>query len=162
MDESALREFVIAEYPRLVAGLEVVFGSRSLAEEAVHEALVRAVEQLRDSREIESLKGWVYAVARNVGRSAFRRLMAERRAQARHRETLVPRDDDATQTDRLAVQMAVRELRPRQREAVALYYFVGFSISEVGTLMQLHPEAVKGLLHRARRQLAVTLSGTRG
>ncbi|HKZ76153.1 MAG TPA: hypothetical protein VJ259_05765, partial [Actinomycetota bacterium] len=55
IDEIAIREFLYGDYPRLVAGVALVAGSRPAAEDAVQEALARAWERSERGEEIESL-----------------------------------------------------------------------------------------------------------
>ncbi|HET7928766.1 MAG TPA: sigma factor, partial [Actinomycetota bacterium] len=83
VDELAIREFLHASYPRLVAAVALTSGSRPAAEDAVQEALLRAWERSEKGEEIDSLEGWVTAVALNLARSGLRRIRAERRARAR-------------------------------------------------------------------------------
>ena len=83
VDEVALREFLHTSYPRLVAAVALVCGSRPAAEDAVQEALLRAWERSEKGDEIDSLDGWVTTVALNLARSGLRRMRSERRARAR-------------------------------------------------------------------------------
>ena len=83
IDEIAIREFLHGDYPRLVAGVAMVAGSRPAAEDAVQEALARAWERSERGEEIESLTAWVTAVSLNLARSRLRRVVAERRARER-------------------------------------------------------------------------------
>src|SRR5204863_7296044 len=80
LDEQAIRSFLATDYPRLVAGVALMCGSRAAAEDAVQEALARAWERTERGERIESLRAWVTKVAINLVRSGFRRRMAERRA----------------------------------------------------------------------------------
>jgi len=83
VDEVALREFLHTSYPRLVAAVALVCGSRAAAEDAVQEALLRAWERSEKGDEIRSLEGWVTTVALNLARSGLRRIRSERAARAR-------------------------------------------------------------------------------
>ncbi len=83
IEDADFREFLAADYARLVAAVALVSGSRPAAEDAVQEALVRAWERTMKGEAIDSLGSWVATVALNVSRSGVRRKMAERRA--RHR-----------------------------------------------------------------------------
>src|SRR5436305_15219493 len=85
LDENDVRQFLDADYPRLVAGVALACGSRVAAEDAVHEALARAWERSERGETISSLAAWVTTAALNNTRSGFRRARAERRARARLR-----------------------------------------------------------------------------
>ena len=156
VDPDDLRVFIRDDYGRMVAALAVVCGSPSLAEEAVQEALARAVERTRRGERIADIRAWVAVVARNVTRSFFRRAAAERRARGRT-APVTESLEGTSDAERMDLLAAVRALRPTQKEAVALFYFADLSVEEVGRVMGLHQEAVKGLLYRGRASLARSL-----
>jgi len=58
LDEYSLSEFVHGEYPRIVAAVALVCGSKA-AEDAVQEALARAWERSTKGEEIASVGAWV-------------------------------------------------------------------------------------------------------
>lgn len=86
MDEVELAAFIRTSYPRIVGTVALVCGNRALAEDAVQDALARAWEHLERGNDIDSLPAWVTAVALNVVRSNFRRVLAEQRARRRRCE----------------------------------------------------------------------------
>jgi DNA-directed RNA polymerase specialized sigma24 family protein len=55
VDDARLRAFVAGEYPRVVATVELVCGSLPAAEDAVQEAMARAVERSRRGESIDRL-----------------------------------------------------------------------------------------------------------
>lgn len=154
--EDELRAFVDRDYGRLVAGLTLLCGSGTLAEDAVQEATARAVERMARGETIQHLNAWVAVVSRNLTRSWLRRVAAEWRAREKH-GTSTGFSSAPPEADRLDLLAAIGRLRPRQREAIALFYFADLPVAEVARAMRLHPEAVKGLLHRARASLAELL-----
>ncbi|MHB1547518.1 MAG: RNA polymerase sigma factor [Acidimicrobiales bacterium] len=85
--EGILVEFVRVEYPALVAALGLVCGSREAAEDAVQEALAKAVIAEQHGRHIDSLPAWVRVVALNVLRNRWRSLAREQGAWRRLRQT---------------------------------------------------------------------------
>lgn len=160
LDEDELKRFVRDDYRRLVASLKLLSGSQALAEDAVQEALARAAARLSRGERIDDLRAWVAVVARNLTRSAFRKLAAEARALRRSGREASQPWEDSLGTDRIALLAAVRGLRPNQREALVLFYFADLSVEEIGVMMGLHKEAVKGLLHRGRSTLARSLESS--
>src|SRR5206468_4612666 len=83
VDETAIREFLTGPYPRVVAAVALVEGSRATAEDAVAEALARAWERSERGERIDSLPAWVTRVALNLSKSRLRRVRAEARARDR-------------------------------------------------------------------------------
>jgi RNA polymerase sigma-70 factor (ECF subfamily) len=156
VDEIAIREFLHTRYPRLVAAVALVCGSRPAAEDAVQEALLRAWERSEKGEEIESLNAWVTTVSLNVARSGLRRLMAERRARSRIGRDFVPE----TSADRVDVERALSSLPRRQREAVVLRYYLQMDTREVAEVLGIHEGTVKSTLSRARTALAGALGET--
>lgn len=157
VDEIAIREFLHTRYPRLVAAVALVCGSRPAAEDAVQEALLRAWERSEKGEEIESLNAWVTTVSLNVARSGLRRLMAERRARSRLGRDFVP---ETTSGDRIDVERALAVLPRRQREAVVLRYYLQMDTREVAEALGINEGTVKSTLFRARSALAGALGET--
>jgi len=158
VDEIAIREFLHTRYPRLVAAVALVCGSRPAAEDAVQEALLRAWERSERGEEIDSLNAWVTTVSLNVARSAFRRVMAERRARSRLSATTLP--DGSPTGERVDVERALAALPRRQREAVVLRYYLQMDTREVAEVLGVHEGTVKSTLFRARSALAGALAET--
>ncbi|MCI0635138.1 MAG: RNA polymerase sigma factor [Actinobacteria bacterium] len=154
VDEVALREFLHTTYPRLVAAVALVCGSRPAAEDAVQEALLRAWQRSEQGEEIESLNAWVTTVALNQARSGLRRVLAERRARSR----LGHEAATGTQTgERIDVERALSTLPRRQREAVVLRYYLQLDTREVAAALRVNEGTVKSTLFRARAALAELL-----
>ena len=155
-DEEQLAQFVAGEYPGLVAALSLVCGDRSAAEDAVQEALARAVVAQRRGT-IDSLPAWVRVVALNQLRNRWRSRSREQKATQLLRDTQVPSgvDDELERSMDLAAALA--SLSRRQREAVALHYRLGLSVAEAAQAMRVSDGTVKTLLSRARTALGVAL-----
>lgn len=156
VDEDQLARFVEADYGALVAALSLVCGDRGAAEDAVQEALARALVTMRRGTAIDSLPAWVRVAALNLLRNRWRSLGRERRAT--HRLDSMTRPDTVGDADELIdLRAAVAGLSRRQREAVALYYRLGLSVAETSRAMQVSDGTVKTLLSRARATLAQVL-----
>jgi RNA polymerase sigma factor (sigma-70 family) len=151
----SIREFLATDYRRLVAGLTLLAGSQA-AEDAVQEALARAWERSERGEHIESLKAWVAVVATNLVRSAFRRVLFERRAGQRLAPD-GPERASPSSHDRVDVVRAVRALPTQQREVVVLYYFVDLPVTDIARAIHMKEGTVKVVLHRARKALAQAL-----
>lgn len=146
-----LAAFCTAEHPRLVGAMTLYTGDRLLAEEIAQEALVRVCERWSRVRDMSAPGAWVHRVAMNLAKSRFRRRALERRVSARLQQVELGVEDDAT--DSMVVRDAVRQLVPRQREAVVLRHFLGMSIEEASEVMQVSSGALRSLTHRAAGRL---------
>jgi RNA polymerase sigma-70 factor, ECF subfamily len=154
LDEYAIREFLHTAYPRLVAAVGLIAGSRAAAEDAVQEALARAWERSNRGEEIRSLEAWVTTVALNRSRSALRRLRVERRAN----ERIAPLPAEEPSAERVDVERAIAALPRRQREVTVLHYLLGLDVREIAAILRIHEGSVKTNLHRARTALAASLA----
>jgi RNA polymerase sigma-70 factor (ECF subfamily) len=154
LDETAIRAFVRDDYPRLVNAVALVTASYPAAEDMVQEALARAWSRIDRGESIDSLPNWVAAVALNLSRSRWRRLVVERRAGERlaHAETMPPPGDD-----HIDVTRALAELPRRQREVAVLRYLIGMSTREVAETLGVGEGTVKNSLAKARATLAERL-----
>jgi RNA polymerase sigma-70 factor (ECF subfamily) len=153
LDELAVRAFLEEEYPRVVAAVAMISDSRPAAEDAVCEALARAWERSERGERIESVAAWVTAVAMNLSRSRWRRLMAERRARERWERRSAEPDSDRS----VDLERAMGRLSQRQRQAVVLHYYLGYEVRDVAFLLGIAEGTAKSTLHRAREALGRVL-----
>ena len=158
LNEAAVREFLVREYPRIVMLVAIACESRPAAEDAVQEALARAWERSVRGERIDSLPAWVMTVSLNLARSRFRRLVAERRAV--RRLAGVDRHHEAPPEEALDLARALGALPRRQRMVVVLRYYADLDIREIASTLKISPGTVKSTLHRARKTLAAALGPT--
>ncbi|XOS91419.1 RNA polymerase sigma factor [Brevibacillus laterosporus] len=52
---------------------------------------------------------------------------------------------------------AIQTMKPKHRSAVVLYYYEGFSISEIAKILGVFEGTVKSRLHKARKLIAVKI-----
>ena len=155
----ALDRLVEHDYVRLVRAVAVFSGTMEGAEDAVQEALARALEQSRKGRRIECLEAWVVTTAFNHVRSRFRRGARGRRLGdgAGHAFASEP-DAEVIGSQLLDLRLAVRSLPPRQREAVVMHYYLDQSVSSIANVLDIGESAVKNALHKARAALLAALT----
>ena len=152
--DPTITEFVQRDYPRLVNAVALVTGSYPEAEDLVQEALARAWSRIDRGLTIDSLPNWVAAVALNLSRSRWRRLVVERRALERMDVTPAAPPDDV-QAD---VARALATLPRRQREVSVLRYLMAMPTREVAEVLGISEGTVKNSLSKARDALAIQLA----
>jgi RNA polymerase sigma-70 factor (ECF subfamily) len=126
---------------RLWWALLAFTGDREIASDAVSEAFAQA---LRAERGIRSPADWIWRVAFRIAAGE----MKERRRFGRPEEGSYELDVQAQ-----TVIDALRRLSPRQRMAVVLHYYAGFTAREIGSMTGSSGATVAVHLHRARRKL---------
>jgi len=152
-DDAALREFLAGDYPRIVAAVGLVAGSRASAEDAVAEALARAWERSDRGEVIESVPAWVTRVALNLAASRWRRMRVEARGQERSARSAAMSSSE----DRVDIERALGSLARREREVTVLRYYLDLDVAGIATTLGISEGSVKTLLFRARKRLASTL-----
>jgi RNA polymerase sigma factor (sigma-70 family) len=122
-----------------------------LAEDVTHEAFLRL---LREPREVQNPRAWLFRVCTNIVRDQARRASTEERLAP-------PPEDDGPEPPDLeyeraeAVRMvrsALERLSPRDREALMLRES-GFRYAEIAEVLGVRTEIVPTLIARALRRL---------
>ena len=143
-------EFFHAERTRLFGALAVMSGNRAEAEEVMQEAFLRVWERWDRVSAMGSPEGFLYRTAMNVYRSRLRRAAVVIR-----KATNLLREDDALSAVEIRDEVArlLRALTPREREAIVLTSYLGFSTEEAGRLLGIRANTVRVLTSRARNSL---------
>jgi len=140
------------------------------AQDLVQEAMLRAYLCLKDLRNEESFRSWLYGIVLNVAKSYLR----DQKRRARFSEALSDdqpegqwNSSSASQDpQQIAVERelhslvlsAIEELPQSYREAARLYYYESLTLHEVAAITSASPGAIKVRLHRARHYLREKLS----
>jgi RNA polymerase sigma factor (sigma-70 family) len=165
---------LIERYTRMVTRLASrIIADDVIAREMAHEAMVQAYLSLDHLRDAARFKSWLYGITLNVCHSYLR----ERQADAVSLESLPGEMHDSgfDQTSlldgaidpqaiteerelRLHVLQAVQRLSPKERIVTLLFYYEQLTLQEIAGRLSLSVTAVKGRLHRARKQLRIQLA----
>jgi RNA polymerase sigma-70 factor (ECF subfamily) len=153
---SGFEAFFRDEYPRLVALLVAVTGSRPVAEELAQEALLRAHVRWDRIVRYDRPGAWVRRVALNLASHHRSRRRSEQRAfdrlgRQRPAEPYAYADGASGGDDFWAL---VRQLPPRQAAAVALHHLEDRPVAEVAAILGCAEGTAKAHLHKGRAALA--------
>lgn len=166
-DAVAFEELVRRHRPlaRRVAG-EIVADDET-ARELVQEALLQALLSINRLRCDGQFPGWLSGIVRNVCRNYQRRRKEGILAEAfslywtlesvRAPTSQEPHRAVEAQEREQAVQNAVRALSTKNRDTILLFYYEQRDIEEIAGLLGASVAAVKGRLHKARRELRTRL-----
>jgi RNA polymerase sigma-70 factor (ECF subfamily) len=141
--------------------LRLVGGDEAAAQDAVHEAWMRAVPRLAEFRWEASLRTWLGAFVVRLARERWRRLAAEP----------LPLPDHGTATDdarlrgvfdRVDLERAIAALPDGFRQVLVLHDVEGFTHEEIAGLLDIVPGTSKSQLARARAALRRALGAPTG
>jgi RNA polymerase sigma-70 factor (ECF subfamily) len=118
--------FFAASFPRLLGAMQLYCGDRDQGEEVAQEAMARACRDWSTVRTASSPEAWVHRVALNVANSWFRRLRTHRQREHLLATAAHGAADVSEGRDLVA---ALRQLTPRERQAVVLRYFADLSVA---------------------------------
>ncbi|NPD15692.1 RNA polymerase sigma factor [Xinfangfangia sp. D13-10-4-6] len=173
-DAEAARLLTALLLPRLLAfASRMCGGDRAEAEDIAQEAMFRLWRAAPGWREGEArVSTWAYQVVSNLATDRYRSRKRRERHTGGTPLELTDAPDAAdpgpgAEAQLIAAQRmaaldrALNDLPPRQREAVVLRHLEGFSNPEIAAVMNVGVEAVESLTARGRRALAAALAGQR-
>ena len=163
-DGLAFRRLVEPHLPLLYRIAARMSGDRSIAEDAVQEALALAFERLRDYRCDGNLRTFLAAIA---ARQAHTLIRAERRRWKREEKGPTPYREagpeelhQAARTE-AAIREALAAMPKKRREAVLLRLDAGFSHREIAEAIGSSEGSVRVLVHQALAELKERLGDLR-
>lgn len=160
-DPSAFDELVDLFHPMVSRVAGRLLAQRADAEDAVQETFWRFYRSGGSLRNPDLLQAWLYRAVVNVSRSIGAR--ARRRAEVGLEHGLAAEspslESGALLALREAIEAALRELTPKEREAVVLRDVENLEIREVAKAMNVFEVTVRTHLSRGRLKLRESLAG---
>jgi len=132
-----------------------MLGSRDAAEDAVQDAFVRAYDQLAQCQDPNKFVGWFFLILRNRCFAEQRRNRTKAPLEAADGVAAADTADDGTETAerRRALQLALLDLTPDQREVFVLKHVEGLSYGEIAERLSTSVPSLKMRMHRAYDKL---------
>jgi RNA polymerase sigma-70 factor, ECF subfamily len=130
-------------------------GSVIDGEDVVQDALVKAIEALSETQSIAYPESWLFRIAHNAALDFLRRRARRDAARSDEDPDMVVDAINAVD-DRQIAAASLRtfmRLPVAQRSSVILMDVLGYSLDEVGGIMDASMPAVKAALHRGRTRL---------
>ena len=171
-ERRAFDKLIVRHQPIALSLATRIVGDREWALELTQEAILHAYLSLDRLRKPDSFRAWLCGIVVNLCKNHLRRprvdtMSLELLSGGRSFDSLpfsvnAPQPDEVAQareTHRL-ILAAIAQLSPANQDAVLLYYFEQLSVREIASLLQISVPAVKGRLHKSRRQLRVQLRST--
>jgi RNA polymerase sigma-70 factor (ECF subfamily) len=132
-----------------------MLGSADAAEDAVQDAFVRAYDQLAQCKDPDKFVGWFFLILRNRCFAEQRRSRTEASLEAAEGVAAADRTDGGAESAerRRALQLALMELTPDQREVFVLKHVEGLSYGEIAERLGTSIPSLKMRMHRAYDKL---------
>jgi RNA polymerase sigma factor (sigma-70 family) len=132
-----------------------MLGSVDAAEDAVQDAFVRAYDQLAQCKDPDKFVGWFFLILRNRCFAERRRNRTSASLDAADDVAAADRSDGGAETaeQRRALQLALLDLTPDQREVFVLKHVEGLSYSEIAERLSTSVPSLKMRMHRAYDKL---------
>ena len=150
--------FFDTQRTRLFGALIIMTGNRVEAEEVLQDAFLKVWERWDRVVTMEEPVGYLFRTALNIHRKRIRRAMVALRKSV----DLLPDVDELAdvETRDEAVRLLGR-LTPRERAAIVVTAYLGYSSEEAGRLLGIRAQTVRALTSRARATLkAAAAEGT--
>jgi len=151
--ELSFDDFFVAQRKRLFGALIIMTGNRAEAEELLQDAFLKVWERWDRVAVMEEPVGFLYRIALNLHRKRIRRAAVA----LRKRIDLIPDVDELSdvETRDEAVRL-LGKLTPRERAAIVVTAYLGYSSEEAGRLLGIRAQTVRVLTSRARATLRST------
>jgi len=169
-DKSAFGQ-LIERYQQMVKRIALgMIANEDIARELAQEAILQAYLSLDHLRDDTRFKSWLYGITLNVCKSYIREqkinplsleaIMGGMRCDISFflEATADPQVVAEERELHRLVLAAVQSLSPKERVTTLLFYYEQFSLQEIAAILGISVVAVKGRLHKARKQLREQLA----
>jgi RNA polymerase sigma-70 factor, ECF subfamily len=159
-EPAAVRGLVARKLPRLLALAVRILGDRSEAEDVAQDVFLRIWRRAPTWQPGKAkFDTWMHRVALNLCYDRLRLRREQAMAEPPDQIDPGPAPDHGLheRSEQERIEAALAALPDRQREAIVLQYYQGFSNIEAADILGISVEALESLLARARRNLRVYL-----
>ena len=151
----SIRELYLRNFDTLYRVSFMYLKNAHDAEDAVHNAFLKAIETGKRFESEKHEKAWLIRVASNICKNMLK-------AASRKNEPLsdnIP--DSCISGDAKDLLYALSDLPDNLKIPVYLFYYDGYSSDEIGQMLHISPSAVRSRLQKARELLRNVLSDER-
>lgn len=131
------------------------------AKDAVQETFLKAYKNLASFRGNSSEKTWLIQIALNQCRDMHRSAW-HRHIDPRVDVTKLPLASPPPSDDHLSLTIAIMKLKPKYLEAVTLYFYEGYTMKEIASILRISEAAVSQRIQKAKQKLKAELEGGEG
>lgn len=169
---SAFREIVESYQNPLLNYIYRYTGDRATSEDIAQEVFLRVYKTAKEYRPLSSFKTWLFKIATNLCLNELRDNRIQRNTidifelneagfVAVAVERLSPLRELENRELSSTLKEAIKSLPEKQRVALLLHKYSGFSYLEISRMMNCSVSATESLIHRARQSLKKQLTSCR-
>jgi RNA polymerase sigma-70 factor, ECF subfamily len=155
-EDSATFDRLLGELrPKLHRYCARMTGSVIDGEDVVQEALVKAIKAYPQAGPVADLEGWLFRITHNAALDFLRRRTRQEATRSDEDPDMIA-ETTSTAEDRQIATASLRtfmRLPVAQRSSVILMDVLGYSLQEIGGVMDISIPAVKAALNRGRARL---------
>jgi RNA polymerase sigma-70 factor (ECF subfamily) len=168
-DLSAFREIVERYQKPLLNYIYRYIGDRAAAEDIAQEVFLRVFKSAKEYQPLSSFKTWLFKIATNLCLNELRDNRIFRNSidifELNHSGFVAlplvcssPEKETEARELSAVLMKAIRNLPEKQRLALLLHKYEGFSYLEISRMMDYSVPSVESLIHRARQGLKKQLT----
>lgn len=164
-DQQAFKTLVNQHLAPLYRFTRRLLGSDSEAEDIVQDTFLRVWDRANQWQAGQAkLSTWMHSIAHNLCIDSHRRKKFDTVELSETEELSIPTEQSDLHRLELSdqVEKALSVLPERQRAAVVMCYYQGFSNQEAAEMLDINVSALESLLARARRTLRQQLQASSG
>ena len=148
MNKEELSKLILENQKEMYVLAYSILKNQADAQDAVSECIVRAFENRTSLRKRTSARSWLMKILINVSRS----VITKRQKVVLFADPEQYEQEPETAEDHL--WSVILELPENVRVVMVLYYYEGFSVREISTLLDIPEGTTKTRLSSGRKQLA--------
>ncbi|MFV0518120.1 MAG: RNA polymerase sigma factor [Aminipila sp.] len=161
-DESAFEEIFEKYKVKAVRTAYLITGNRELAEDIVQETFIESFRTIQNLKEPRYFETWFFKILTHI---AWKYSKKEKRLVPvenifESEKIMSQQQEDynfINEEKSLQLSESLDKLEVKQKTAIYLYYYGGFSISEIAKIMGCFEGTVKSRLYTARKNLKKSL-----
>jgi len=154
-----IRELYQRNYERLYRMAYTITKDKGAAEDAVHDAFVKAINGLESVRSPDKLDSWIYVIVRNeaLGSSIKKkRIVFTDYGDESFASTTalnIPEEWIIRREDRKFIVETIECMKPALKEVIYLRYYAGLNLKEISVLLGKKQSTIRMRYLRAKRCL---------
>ena len=121
-------------------------GNRSDAEDVVQETFLRYIKKKPKFESAEHAKAWLIRVTVNLSKDLLKSFWHKNTTELTE-DMIAPNEKDRQ------IWESVKQLSPKYRIVIELYYREGYSIKEIASILKKNPSTIGNQLSRAKKLL---------